>query len=81
MMLWLPFQNTRRFWCKLSTCQGEKFKNLIFLKIIINSVEAYGELKEQLGLKEGEVEKAKFTTQGLSEQEVHLKSQMTRVRF
>jgi hypothetical protein len=32
-----------------------------------------------LGLKEGEVEKAKFTTQGLSQQEAHLKSQMTRV--
>jgi hypothetical protein len=46
-----------------------------------SSVEAYGELKEQLGLKEGEVEKAKFTTQGLSQQEAHLKSQMTRVLF
>ncbi|CAB3364224.1 Hypothetical predicted protein [Cloeon dipterum] len=43
------------------------------------SLEAYGELKEQLGLKEGEVEKAKFTTQGLNQQEAHLKSQMTRV--
>jgi hypothetical protein len=50
-------------------------------KIISFSIEAYGELKEQLGLKEGEVEKAKFTTQGLGQQEAHLKSQMTRVKI
>ncbi|XP_059476870.1 intraflagellar transport protein 74 homolog [Neocloeon triangulifer] len=56
-----------------------KYAALLVKAHNLPSVEAYGELKEQLGMKEGEVEKAKFTTQGLGQQEAHLKAQMTRV--